>query len=196
VGAAVLVAWGREWCKHCHFASENETWHDAVKRSLITLKLLTFAPTGGIVAAPTTSLPETIGGRRNWDYRYCWLRDSAMTLYALANAGYREEAEAWRQWLLRAAAGHPEQLHIMYGVAGERWLPETEVPWLPGYEASQPVRVGNRAIAQMQLDVYGELMDTMHAAREADLSALDEAWRLQAALLSHLAHSIRHSHSS
>lgn len=183
---ARTVSWWREWCKHCRVATENVTWRDAVKRSLITLKLLTFKPTGGIVAAPTTSLPEFVGGPRNWDYRYCWLRDSALTLYALLNAGYREEAEAWRQWLLRAAAGHPEQLHIMYGVAGERWLPENEVPWLPGYEASRPVRVGNSAIEQMQLDVYGELMDTLHAAREADLSALDEAWHFEEVLLQHL----------
>jgi GH15 family glucan-1,4-alpha-glucosidase len=180
------VSWWREWSRHCQFESDNDFWCDAVKRSLITLKLLTFRPTGGIVAAPTTSLPEAIGGIRNWDYRYCWLRDSSLTLYALLNAGYREEAEAWRQWLLRAAAGHPEQLHIMYGVAGERWLPETIVPWLPGYEASSPVRVGNGAVEQVQLDVYGELMDTLHAAREADLSSEDEAWQMQKVLLAHL----------
>lgn len=183
---ARTVSWWREWSKHCRFECENRRWQDAVKRSLITLKLLTFKPTGGIVAAPTTSLPEAIGGSRNWDYRYCWLRDSALTLYALVNAGYREEAEAWRQWLLRAAAGHPEQLHIMYGVAGERWLPENVVPWLPGYESSLPVRVGNDALEQMQLDVYGELMETLHVAREADLSPLDEAWRMQKVLLEHL----------
>ena len=180
------VSWWREWSKHCHFESDNQVWRDAVMRSLITLKLLIFQPTGGIVAAPTTSLPEAIGGHRNWDYRYCWLRDSSLTLYALLNAGYREEAEAWRQWLLRAAAGSPDQLRIMYGVAGERWLPENEVPWLPGYEASLPVRIGNAAVDQMQIDVYGELMDTLHAAREADLSGLDEAWRLQKVLLARL----------
>lgn len=180
------VSWWREWSKHCHFDSGQEAWREAVMRSLITLKLLIFQPTGGIVAAPTTSLPEAIGGHRNWDYRYCWLRDSALTLYALLNAGYREEAAAWRQWLLRAAAGHPEQLHIMYGVAGERWLPENDVPWLPGYEASLPVRVGNEAVGQVQLDVYGELMDALHTAREADLSPLDEAWRMQKVLLAHL----------
>jgi GH15 family glucan-1,4-alpha-glucosidase len=183
---ARTISWWREWTKRCQFESQNQLWAEAVRRSLITLKLLTFNPTGGIVAAPTTSLPEAVGGRRNWDYRYCWLRDSAMTLYALLNAGYRKEAEAWRQWLLRAAAGHPEQLRIMYGVAGERWLPENEVAWLPGYEKSAPVRVGNDAINQIQLDVYGELMDTMHAAREADLSPLDEAWRMQKVLLAHL----------
>jgi GH15 family glucan-1,4-alpha-glucosidase len=176
----------REWSKHSHVDCHNEVWRDAVKRSLITLKLLIYEPTGGIIAAPTTSLPEAIGGQRNWDYRYCWLRDSGLTLYALLNAGHREEAEAWRQWLLRAAAGHPQQLQIMYGVAGERWLPENDVPWLPGYEQSLPVRVGNGAASQMQLDVYGELMDTLHAAREADLSALDEAWRMQKVLLAHL----------
>jgi GH15 family glucan-1,4-alpha-glucosidase len=183
---ARTVSWWREWSNRCRFESDNEAWRTAVKRSLITLKLLTFEPTGGIVAAPTTSLPEAIGGRRNWDYRYCWLRDSAMTLYALINAGHREEAEAWRQWLLRAAAGHPQQLHIMYGVAGERWLPENEVPWLPGYEGSRPVRVGNAAVQQTQLDVYGELMETLHVAREAVLSASDEAWRMQTVLLDHL----------
>lgn len=180
------VSWWREWSRQNRFASDNEAWSDAVTRSLITLKLLTFRPTGGIVAAPTTSLPESIGGHRNWDYRYCWLRDSALTLYALLNAGYRREAEEWRRWLLRAAAGLPEQLCIMYGVAGERWLPETEVPWLPGYEASRPVRVGNAAADQLQLDVYGEVMDTLHVACEADLSGLDEAWRLQKVLLKHV----------
>jgi GH15 family glucan-1,4-alpha-glucosidase len=180
------ISWWHEWSKRCRFDTTNDAWHDAVVRSLITLKLLTFKPTGGIVAAPTTSLPEAIGGGRNWDYRYCWLRDSALTLYALLNAGYREEAEAWRQWLLRAAAGHPKQLHIMYAIAGERWLPENEVPWLPGYEGSLPVRIGNEAIGQIQLDVYGELVETLHAAREADLAPLAEAWRLQRVLLDHL----------
>ena len=180
------VSWWQEWSRSGRFDSDNEVWRDAVMRSLITLKLLTFRPTGGIVAAPTTSLPESIGGHRNWDYRYCWLRDSALTLYALLNAGFRREAEAWRQWLLRAAAGSPEQLRIMYGVAGERWLPESEIPWLPGYEASKPVRIGNAAVGQLQIDVYGELMDTLHAAREAELSGLDEAWRLQKVLLSRL----------
>lgn len=180
------VSWWRQWSKRCRFASDDESWRDAVMRSLITLKLLTYQPTGGIVAAPTTSLPEAIGGRRNWDYRYCWIRDSTLTLYALLNAGYREEAEAWRRWLLRAAAGHPEQLHIMYGISGERWLPENEVPWLPGYANSPPVRVGNLAVEQTQLDVYGELLDALHAAREAELSPLDEAWRMQTVLLEHV----------
>jgi GH15 family glucan-1,4-alpha-glucosidase len=180
------ISWWREWSKRCQFKSDNVAWCEAVQRSLITLKLLVFRPTGGIIAAPTTSLPEVIGGKRNWDYRYCWIRDSALMLYALLSAGYRDEAEAWRQWLLRAAAGHPQQMHIMYGVAGERWLPENEVPWLPGYEASTPVRIGNGAAHQLQLDVYGELMDTLHAARDAQLASLDEAWGLQKELLAHL----------
>src|SRR5690606_14517648 len=180
-----ISAW-REWSKRCRFACDEPGWRDAVIRSLITLKLLTFQPTGGIVAAPTTSLPETLAGERNWDYRYCWIRDSTLTLYALLNAGYREEAEAWRRWLLRAAAGAPEQLHIMFGICGERWLPENVVPWLPGYEESRPVRVGNKAVEQRQLDVYGELMDALHAAREAELPPLAEAWRVQKVLLKHV----------
>jgi GH15 family glucan-1,4-alpha-glucosidase len=180
------ATWWREWCKHCRFVCDNERWREAVRRSLITLKLLTFAPTGGIVAAPTTSLPEAIGGTRNWDYRYCWIRDSTMTLYAFINAGYRDEAAAWRTWLLRAAAGLPEQLHILYGIAGERCLPELELSWLPGYADSRPVRVGNAAIAQRQLDVYGEMMDALHAARAAELAPSSDAWRVQKAVLRHL----------
>ena len=180
------LSWWREWVKRGSFEGMPDNWRDPVVRSLITLKMLIYAPTGGIVAAPTTSLPEALGGERNWDYRYCWLRDSALTLYALLNAGYREEAEAWRQWLLRAVAGHPQQLQIMYGIAGERWLPEFEVPWLAGYEDSRPVRVGNDAAGQTQLDVYGELLDTLHAAREAELQPQTEAWRLQRVLLQHL----------
>jgi GH15 family glucan-1,4-alpha-glucosidase len=180
------IEWWREWTERCRFTCRNDAWKQAVRRSLITLKMLTFAPTGGIVAAPTTSLPESLGGLRNWDYRYTWLRDSTFTLYALLGAGYREEADAWRRWLLRAAAGLPEQLAIMYGIAGERWLPEIEIPWLPGYENSRPVRVGNRAIEQRQLDVYGEVMDAFHVARESSLRPLDETWRLQSALLRHL----------
>ena len=180
-----VSAW-REWTRRGMAEFERPEWREAVVRSLITLKLLTFAPTGGIVASPTTSLPEALGGDRNWDYRHCWIRDSTLTLYALLNAGYRDEAEAWRRWLLRAAAGHPAQLRIMYGVSGGRWLPEYELPWLQGYENSRPVRVGNLAAKQRQLDVYGELMDVLHAAREAQLSPLDEAWSLQKTLLAHL----------
>jgi GH15 family glucan-1,4-alpha-glucosidase len=180
------IEWWHEWCAHCRFECDNEEWSKAVMRSLITLKMLTFRPTGGIVAAVTTSLPEAIGGARNWDYRYCWLRDSTFTLYALLDAGYREEADAWRRWLLRAAAGSPEQLHVMYGIAGDRWLPEIEIPWLPGYEGSRPVRIGNQAVEQRQLDVYGEIMDALFVAREAAVRPLDEAWRLQISLLRHL----------
>ena len=178
--------WWREWVKSGSFDDQPDAWREPVTRSLITLKMLIYAPTGGIVAAPTTSLPEAIGGERNWDYRYCWLRDSALTLYALLNSGYRQEAEDWRQWLLRAVAGAPDQLQIMYGIAGERWLPEFEVPWLAGFEKSAPVRIGNAAAGQMQIDVYGELIDTLHAAREAELQPQDEAWRLQKVLLDHL----------
>ncbi len=180
------VQWWRQWIGACRFQCHNARWSEAVRRSLITLKLLTFEPTGGIVAAPTTSLPEALGGARNWDYRYCWLRDSTLTLYALLNAGYRDEAAAWRHWLLRAAAGLPEQLHIMYGIAGERWLPEIELPFLPGYARSRPVRVGNAAVTQRQLDVYGELMDAFYAARVSALAPLEESWRLQKSLLAHL----------
>ena len=157
-----------------------------VLRSLITLKALTYAPTGGIVAAPTTSLPEHIGGVRNWDYRFCWLRDATLTLLALMNAGYYEEAEAWRDWLLRALAGSPNQIQIMYGIAGERRLTEWEVSWLAGYEKSQPVRIGNGAFNQLQLDVYGEVMDALHQARVGGIPHVEAGWELQRALLDHL----------
>ena len=144
---------------------------EAIERSLITLKALTYRPTGGIVAAVTTSLPEALGGQRNWDYRYCWLRDATFTLLALMNGGYYDEAKAWKDWLRRAVAGSPDQLQIMYGIAGERNLLEWEAPWLPGYEGSTPVRVGNAASTQVQLDVYGELIDAyLHAL-------LDNGWR-------------------
>jgi GH15 family glucan-1,4-alpha-glucosidase len=174
--------WGR-WCAQCRYAGR---WDAHVRRSLITLKALTYGPTGGIVAAPTTSLPERAGGVRNWDYRFCWLRDATFTLNALLLAGFHDEAAAWRTWLLRAAAGAPQDLQIMYSVTGERRLDEYEVPWLPGYLASKPVRVGNAASTQFQLDVYGEVMDTLHLARAAKIPPEPAAWRIQRALLGFL----------
>ena len=167
-------------------ARATERYSEIVTRSLITLKALTYAPHGGIIAAPTTSLPEWLGGSRNWDYRFCWLRDATLTLLSLMNAGYYDEARAWRDWLLRAAAGSPEQIQIMYGVTGKRWLAEREVPWLGGYESSKPVRIGNAAADQLQLDVYGEVMDAMHHARVGGLQLLAAAWEFQRALLDHL----------
>jgi GH15 family glucan-1,4-alpha-glucosidase len=157
-----------------------------VERSLITLKALTYLPTGGIVAAATTSLPEQIGGPRNWDYRFCWLRDATLTLLAFMNSGYYDEACAWRDWLLRAAAGSPSQIQIMYGLAGEKRLAEWEVPWLAGYEGSKPVRIGNAAADQLQLDVFGEVLDAMHQARVGGIQHLAEAWDFQHVLVSHL----------
>ncbi len=173
----------RKWSERCTYQGR---WHDAVVRSLITLKALTYVPTGGIVAAPTTSLPEQQGGVRNWDYRYCWLRDSTFTLNALLLAGYHEEAVAWREWLLRAIAGSPEDLRILYSVTGERRLDEYEVDWLPGYRGAAPVRLGNAASQQFQLDVYGEVMDTLHLARAARLAPEPAAWGVQVALLNFL----------
>jgi GH15 family glucan-1,4-alpha-glucosidase len=172
--------WWQAWVARC---TSETPWQEAVMRSLITLKALTFAPTGGIVAAPTTSLPETLGGVRNWDYRYCWLRDSTFTLLCLLDAGYVEEASAWREWLLRAIAGSPAEASIMYGVAGERRLPEWEVDWLSGYEGSHPVRVGNAAHSQFQLDVFGELADTFYQGLRRGLALSQPAWRLEKALL-------------
>jgi GH15 family glucan-1,4-alpha-glucosidase len=172
-----------DWAAHCDAV---EPWRAAIVRSLLTLKALTYAPTGGIIAAPTTSLPEQPGGPRNWDYRYCWVRDATLTLLALMNAGYYGEAEAWREWLLRAVAGSPQQMQIMYGIAGERRLSEWELPWLVGYESSTPVRVGNAAHSQLQLDVYGEVMDALHVARRGGLAASDSGWAVQLALLAHL----------
>src|SRR6476661_3597891 len=175
--------WWKKWSDQCTYEGE---WREAVMRSLITLKALTYAPTGGIVAAPTTSLPEWIGGVRNWDYRFCWLRDATLTLLAFMNAGYYEEATAWRQWLLRAVAGRPEQAQIMYGIAGERRLVEWDVPWLPGFRNSAPVRIGNSAHSQLQLDVYGEVMDALHQARRGGIGQSDEGWAVQIAFLKHL----------
>jgi GH15 family glucan-1,4-alpha-glucosidase len=171
------------WIGDCNYSGK---WQDAVNRSLIVLKALTYAPTGGIVAAPTTSLPERIGGERNWDYRYCWLRDATLVLLAFINAGLLEEAGAWRQWLLRAAAGEPRALQIMYGVGGERRLREYTLDWLPGYDGSRPVRAGNAASGQFQIDVYGEVLDAMHQGRVHDLERSPESWSLQRRLLDFL----------
>jgi GH15 family glucan-1,4-alpha-glucosidase len=176
-------SWWRDWASRCTYGGR---YRDAVVRSLVTLKALTYAPTGGIVAAPTTSLPEAIGGVRNWDYRYCWLRDATFTLYSLIHGGYREEAARWRDWLLRAVAGDPAQLQILYGLSGERQIPEIELGWLGGYEGSRPVRVGNAAVDQRQLDVFGELMDALYVARRSGLQPEPAAWRLQQHLVRHL----------
>ena len=177
------VADWQAWSARCRY---DGPYRDAVLRSLITLKALTYAPTGGIVAAATTSLPEELGGVRNWDYRYCWLRDATLTLNALLAVGYQEEAEAWRDWLLRAVAGDPADLQIMYGLAGERRLPEYEVPWLAGFAGSTPVRIGNGAVTQRQLDVYGEVMDSLSLARRSGLPGKPHMWSLQGLLLKFL----------
>lgn len=172
-----------KWSAQCTY---DGPWREAVLRSLITLKALTYAPTGGIAAAVTTSLPEEIGGVRNWDYRFCWLRDATLTLNAMVSSGYLQEAAKWRDWLLRAVAGDPADLQIMYGISGERRLPEYEVPWLEGYEASAPVRIGNAAAGQLQLDVYGEVLDSLYLARDSGLSDDKHAWSLQRALMDFL----------
>jgi GH15 family glucan-1,4-alpha-glucosidase len=176
-------AFWQEWSSRCQY---HGPYRDAVVRSLLTLKALTFRDTGGIVAAPTTSLPEQIGGNRNWDYRFCWLRDATLTLLALMQAGYYDEAHEWRDWLHRSVAGSPDQLQIMYGIAGERRLTEVRVPWLPGYAGSVPVRVGNAASDQLQLDVYGEVMNALHHARDAGLASIPSGWSLQRKLVEHL----------
>ncbi|WP_051704338.1 glycoside hydrolase family 15 protein [Glycomyces sp. NRRL B-16210] len=173
-----------DWIGDLRYEGE---WDEAVRRSLITLKALTYAPTGGILAAATTSLPEELGGVRNWDYRFCWLRDASFVLQALLGTGFVAEAAAWRRWLLRAAAGDPADLQIMYGLDGRHWLPENELDWLPGYEGSRPVRVGNAATGQFQLDVWGETLDALHLAREAEDGTDEDAWDLQKGLLEFLA---------
>ena len=177
------TGWWSEWASGITYKGG---WRDAVIRSLLTLKALTYQPTGGIVAAPTTSLPEALGGVRNWDYRYCWLRDATFTLDALMLAGLDSEATAWREWLLRAVAGQPQQMQILYGVAGERRITEQQLDWLPGYEQSRPVRTGNAAVNQFQLDVYGEVMDALYLARRVGLQYDETAWDLQRALMDFL----------
>lgn len=172
-----------DWAEHCTYQGPRR---DVVIRSLVTLKALTYAPTGGIVAAPTTSLPEKIGGSRNWDYRFCWLRDATFTLLALMDSGYFDEALAWHNWLLRAVAGSPADMQIMYGIMGQRRLLEWEATWLPGYEGAQPVRIGNAAHVQLQLDVFGELLDVFHQARLAKLKLNDGSWAMECAFLKHL----------
>ena len=177
------AAWWHEWAGKCTYEGP---WREAVMRSLITLKALTYQPTGGIVAAATTSLPEHLGGGRNWDYRYCWLRDATFTLTALLQCGYTEEARDWREWLLRAVAGRGDELHIMYGLAGERRLNEMTLPWLPGYENSRPVRVGNAAYDQFQLDVFGEVLDCLHVGRRYGLDGDRDEWRIEREMLARL----------
>jgi GH15 family glucan-1,4-alpha-glucosidase len=178
------LAFWRQWSNRC---PDVGPWSEAVKRSLITLKALTYAPTGGMVAAATTSLPERLGGVRNWDYRYCWLRDATFTLLVFVQLGYHDEARAWRDWLIRAVAGSPKQIQIMYGVGGERWLPEMSVPWLSGYEDSAPVRIGNSAHEQLQLDVFGEIADAMFQARKSGMEVSERGRALRPVVLEYLA---------
>jgi len=181
-----LYATEQHWAAWSGRLGYDGPWKDAVKRSLLTLKCLTFAPTGGIVAAPTTSLPECLGGSRNWDYRFCWLRDASITLFAFMSTGYYDEAVSWAEWLHRSIAGSPDQVQIMYGIAGERRLEEQTIAFLPGYQGAGPVRIGNAAATQLQLDVYGEVMAALHHARRAKLLPNSETWSLQCALLEHL----------
>jgi GH15 family glucan-1,4-alpha-glucosidase len=175
--------WWRQWTDQCTYKGD---WRDAAIRSFITLKAMTYAPTGGVVAAVTTSLPEFIGGTRNWDYRFCWLRDATFTLYALMGGGYVDEANAWRTWLINAVAGTPNEIQIMYGITGERRLTEYELKWLPGYENSKPVRIGNGAHNQHQLDVYGEVLDSLHVARKVGLAPDENVWRIERELVKFL----------
>ena len=180
---AMTTSYWAAWSGRCQY---DGPWATELRRSLLTLKALTYAPTGGIVAAPTTSLPEMLGGTRNWDYRYCWLRDATITLSAFLHAGYTEEASSWAEWLRRSVAGSADQVQIAYGIGGERRLSEWEADWLPGYEGAGPVRVGNAAVSQVQLDIYGEVMDALHKARRANLVLVGDPWALQCALLRHL----------
>lgn len=180
----------KDWTGRCSYHGD---YREAVMRSLVTLKAMTYAPTGGLVAAPTTSLPEWIGGTRNWDYRYCWLRDATFTLYALMEGGYTGEAKAWREWLVRTVAGSPSDVQIMYGIDGKRHLTEIELPWLAGYEGSQPVRIGNAACKQHQLDVYGEVMDALHVARRNGLEPDENAWRVQLGMMTFLEENWKHA---
>ena len=181
-----LYATEQHWAAWSDRLAYKGPWADAVKRSLLTLKCLTYTPTGGIVAAPTASLPEALGGSRNWDYRFCWLRDATITLFAFMSTGYYDEAVDWAEWLHRSIAGSPDQVQIMYGIAGERRLTEQVIPFLPGYQGAGPVRVGNAAASQLQLDVYGEVMDALHAARRAKLLMNTQTWSVQCAMLRHL----------
>ncbi len=185
--AAAMADTERRWREFAARNTYRGQWTPFVDRSLLTLRALTYRPTGGIVAAPTSSLPEQIGGSRNWDYRFCWLRDATLTLFALMRAGYTEEAAAWRDWLHRAVAGSPAQIQILYGLLGERRIEEWEVDWLPGYEGSRPVRIGNAAAGQVQLDVFGEVQECLHQARRHRLAAASTAWDLQRGIVKHLA---------